>query len=102
MSADVNPEREALRVLAERGWCKGRLESSDGRRCLVGAAAAGVVGHQIDWMEVLGNIRAVAQEQFPERRAVGVVDFNDHPDTTLEDVIAVLEKAAIRRSEAVT
>lgn len=39
----------------------------------------------------------VAREQFPERLCENgtIAEFNDHPDTTLGDVTAILEKAAL-------
>jgi len=56
--------------------------------------------------DVAENIlRKTAAEQFPERAAVpgnkfcSFGFFNDHPDTTEDDVIAVMEKAAIAFDE---
>jgi hypothetical protein len=53
----------------------------------------------------------VAREQYPERTLEGdyhmkmyggtFPDFNDHPATTEDEVIAVMEKAAVRLEEIV-
>jgi hypothetical protein len=51
---------------------------------------------------------AVASEQYPERAVVlegGVkgtfATFNDHPDTTEDEVVTVMEKAAVRFDEQI-
>lgn len=103
VAARPNPEREAIAVLAERGWCKRAFEDDAGRVCLGGAVnhteSVNVVG-VIDWVN---NLRSVIAEQFSDRTLTGgLFAFNDHSDTTIDDVILVLEKAAIRRDEAVT
>lgn len=91
-----NPHRKAIEVLAERGWTKGTLEDANGV-CIIGACL-----HAYRFFE-LSPIRDVVEEQYPERvKRPGfspVAAFNDHPDTTLEDVILVLEKAAARFDE---
>jgi hypothetical protein len=86
----VNIERDAIRVLAERGWCKGKFHDAEGRVCMGTAVMFGS-----------GLLNRVISEQFPDRRG-GVIGFNDHPDTTIDDVILVLEKASIRRDEQVS
>jgi hypothetical protein len=57
--------------------------------------------------EIMAN---VAGEQFPERAKItnlnGYADwsfavFNDHPDTTEDEVVAVMEKAAVRLDEQI-
>jgi hypothetical protein len=54
-------------------------------------------------MDVLAD---VIREQYPDRiptgsysNACNVFEFNDHPDTTLADVHAVIEKAIAKVSE---
>jgi hypothetical protein len=107
MSVDerVNVERDALQLLGERGWCKRTFEDQSGRMCLFGALSAAHTaaieqGHPMDraW---LNRVRGVVQEQFPNRTTGALMSFNDHPDTTVDDVVLVLEKAAIRRIEQV-
>lgn len=45
----------------------------------------------------------VAAEQFPDRMegVESFVSFNDHPETTEDEVIAVLEKAAVKWDERI-
>lgn len=54
-------------------------------------------------------VKEVIKEQYPDRCYIGVnttalpdiAHFNDHPDTTFEDVTRVLEKALVRASEII-
>jgi hypothetical protein len=92
-------------------WIQGVAQSPDGREyCLLGAI--GKVGQYIwsgDQGDVCKAIAEVVAEQYPERvgrtpwgpvkGVAGVMQFNDHPDTTEDDVIAVLEKASNRYDE---
>lgn len=92
----------AKNYLLEHGWIKGTMYALDGSDsvCVVGACAK--VGlctedaktDQDVWI-VLG---AIAREQFPDRlcpeRHSDIVAVNDHPDTTLADIVMILEKAA--------
>ena len=44
----------------------------------------------------------IIEAEYPERKGgVGVSRFNDHPDTTLEEVVRVMEKAAVRKDEQI-
>jgi hypothetical protein len=113
-------ERKAIEVLAERGWNQGGLVGAGGRVCALGALSIACYGNpHLDTEGMTHSARTsahqamgeawlqaadVVKEQFPER-VVGVgtdlplARFNDHPDTTLDDVILVLEKAAVRAEE---
>lgn len=99
--------REAVRQLELRGHCKGISEDRDGRVCAAGAVAL-ACGSMIDEpaRSVMRVLDEVAAEQYPDRIRSGperyrlVVLFNDHPDTTVAEVVAVLEKAAARLEEA--
>lgn len=56
--------------------------------------------------EALVVLSEVIREQFPDRVWATsiestVVHFNDHPDTTEQDVVAVFEKARVRAEERV-
>lgn len=84
---------EALELLRRDGWYKGPAMGK--AKCT--AVACYMAGAQRDFAVV----RAVVMEQFPDRGNGSIVDFNDHPDTTFEDIELVLTKAAIRRDEAV-
>jgi hypothetical protein len=71
----------------EERWCKGKLRTDDGRRCIVGA---------------LQDVRAVAEltrpimlaiEQVAHAHYSGIEAFNDHRTTTHGLVMAVLHQA---------
>lgn len=100
----TNHIRRALEVLARTGWTKHAFTDDGGRHCLQGALydAYGVCPDRVSG-ELAQDVRLVnetIEEQYPERfGAVGISRFNDHPETTLDDVIRVLEKAAIRKDE---
>jgi len=53
-----------------------------------------------DW-SLWAEMGRLIREHFPERSPhwPSATCFNDHPDTTLDDVILVLEKAAIQYDE---
>jgi hypothetical protein len=104
--------RAAAEIIRVRGHCKGRLEDDEGRVCLAGALL--VARHEsakmtnqpwpVEFGDVDPVLTAVTREQFPDR-SLGIgayVTFNNHPDTTPEEVIGVLEKAAARLEESVT
>lgn len=100
----TNHIRRALEVLASTGWTKHAFTDDGGRHCLQGALydAYGLCPDKVTG-ELADDVRIVNQmieEQYPDRfGAVGISRFNDHPETTLEDVVRVLEKAAIRKDE---
>ncbi len=109
----TNTIREAIRVLTRVGWTKDTFTDGAGRHCLQGALyeAHGIralgdeqVGRPVSG-ELASDVRLVNEvirDQFPERAGgVGASRFNDHPDTTVDDVIRVMEKAAVRKDEQV-
>ena len=70
-----------------RRWCKNRLRSPDGRRCIVGAL-----------MDVDAEVELVAPillaiEQVTGRNYWWIQNFNDHPLTTHAEVVKVLWQA---------
>lgn len=82
-----------------RGWIKGYYFGEDGGVCLVGGLSA---ASQRDVASVERDLEdsvlpAIIREQFPARaEGIGtdlIESFNDHEDTTVDDVILVLEKA---------
>lgn len=110
----ANRIREAIGVLARRGWTKDAFTDADGRHCLQGALyeAYGVRAEPCtkhlrlrlagDLAADLRLVNAVVASEYPERfGGVGASRFNDHPETTLEDVVRVLEKAAVRHDERI-
>ncbi|MDE2472794.1 MAG: hypothetical protein KGL35_29745, partial [Bradyrhizobium sp.] len=76
--------------------CKGHWGGGDMGVCLVGAVE-GVHGWTLSMTDVCGAVNPIVRELFPERADGSwfnpVFNFNDHPDTTADDVILVLEKA---------
>jgi hypothetical protein len=84
--------RRAAQIVRERGWTQGRYEEEDGRMCVEGAMSL-AHGYQAP----AGNCDVVA-DLFALRQVTleNVVDWNDAPERTAEDVIAALEAAADR------
>ena len=68
-------------------WCKGALRSHDGRYCIRGAVRAVDAADLLE-PTILNAIGEVAGKRF--RR---IESFNDHPNTSHEQVVAVLTRA---------
>ena len=68
-------------------WCKGALRSHDGRYCLRGAIRA------VNGAELLEPALLQAIGQVAGRRFRRIEAFNDHPNTTHDQVVAVLARA---------
>lgn len=94
--------RDAFAYMQEHGMTKGELEDVNGAVCALGACAAVGV-----WSGTL--IDAVARELYPDRvhgdeEEVGLrytAQVNDHPETTLDDIRVIFEKAQLRLDEQV-
>src|SRR5580704_7725864 len=71
-------------------WCKGALRSHDGRYCIRGAVRA-VDGAEVLEPAILHAIGDVAGKRF--RR---IESFNDHPNTSHDQVLTVLLRARDR------
>lgn len=104
--------RKALDVLRERGLAKGTLEDRRLRVCSRGAINVALHGFPLGWLFASnprgqaadGVLCDVVREHWPERcsRPVEhIVDFNNHPDTTQDDVERAFEKAIARAEEMV-
>ncbi len=108
-TTDAEVVRTAAELIRRQGHCKGAAVDRQGRLCLMGALAAAITDLYMTSSGVFTPrsrdavkeaAAAVIAAQFPERyvissrAGVATVKFNDHPDTTAEEVIAVLEKAA--------
>src|SRR5665213_2036541 len=103
----MNIIREAMGAMAKRGFCKWTQEDQRGHVCVAGALArAHFNGDGNQWTRELQPymqlIADVAREQYPDR-AIGndnwgsaAVHFNNHKDTVIEDVLRVMDKAAVR------
>ncbi len=109
----TNTIREAIRVLSRAGWTKDAFTDASGRHCIQGAlyethGLCPFDGRQVAlpltraMADDVRLVNEVIQDQFPERTGgVGVSRFNDHPETSLDDVVRVMEKAAVRKDERV-
>ncbi|MGH9282704.1 MAG: DUF6197 family protein [Acidimicrobiales bacterium] len=109
----ANRIRDAIELLARKGWVKGQFTDETGGHCLQGALYEAhscqprTLGHLGGGMDggLAADLRLVNEviaAEYPDRvGAVGISRFNDHPDTTVDDVLRVLEKSAVRRDEAV-
>ena len=97
------------RVTRHTQWTKFKLHTEKKTRsCLVGwvRKIENELGNQYqgDSIKAKDLIMEVIKEQFPERLNrfnQNIPSFNDHPDTTFEDVRLVIEKAAIKEQEQI-
>ena len=109
----ANRIRDAIELLARKGWTQGHFTDESGRHCLQGALyeahgcrprRPGRLGHTLSG-ELADDVRLLNETiaaAYPDRMgAVGVSRFNDHPETTIDDVVRVLEKSALRRDESI-
>lgn len=74
-------------LTTENRWCKNRLETDDGRRCIVGAMKA-VDAAYVLYKPILGAIKDVTGQTYCR-----IETFNDDPHTTHERVLQVLYQA---------
>ncbi len=103
---------EMLRVALENvpgNWHQGNMFGDEGdSACGLGhvnraALTSGSFMPRSEMNAAYESMAVVAGEQFPERawnsQRHTFAAFNDHPDTTEDEVIAVMEKAAIQLEE---
>lgn len=104
-----NPIREACKRLPGH-WYKGGLGDNRGNLCGIGHLRE--VLFETDqygdyWNETVNLMNSTAGELFPDRAVFepgeypSFAVFNDHKDTTEEEVLSVMEKAAIKLEEQV-
>lgn len=105
---DADILRQTLAALRENGWIKNYLCASNGV-CINGAVNIATTGNAMRFISngagelkgVREIIYKIVKEQFPERaakvhwRRMSPHEFNNHPDTTFEDMEMVLEKAIL-------
>lgn len=91
----VEDLRNAKRELLRRGWTQGILESGDGRVCAVGA-----INRATDSCKMDARTHAVQQQLTVyldadcfKTELVPLAAFNDRPDTTMQDVVNLFDKA---------
>lgn len=99
--SDETRIRQALDLLHDDGWTKD--PTGIGPVCAAQALARVWQEHQTAYMRDLLMVIDVAEELFPERlvgtggRERILVMFNDHEDTTIEDIIEVFSTSARQR-----
>lgn len=71
-------------------WCKGALKSHDGRYCIRGAVRA------VDAAEILEPAILHAIGEIGGQRFRRIESFNDHPNTSHDQVLSVLHRARDR------
>ena len=107
---DAQVVRDAMDLLRKYGHCKFLLYDDASRMCLVGALnlAQGAkygVFFSAQRPRLASILLQVTEEQHPDRFSgwddygAGYVWFNNHPDTTLEDVLSVMDKTAVLLDE---
>lgn len=103
MSSREREALEATQVLIARGWNQHALTDGKGAYCLKGAIgiATGAmfdIGGEVIYTKSLTSaslcqyLMGVVASQLPEPFE-SIPAFNDQPDTTRDDVLAVLDKA---------
>ncbi len=92
---DENPFRAALEWFGPNGerWRKASMTADWGpdEGCALVPLPAGVGA-----MDLLGDL---LREMYPKRYDKSIGFWNDHPDTTFDDIRTVFEKAAVRWDE---
>ncbi len=110
--ADKNYIREAAKHLPGR-WMKGYSADDRGNFCGIGWVGEVVTkdhGTSVACWPLFDVMDKIAVEQYPDRVTepgdshTGIrlfAQFNDHPETTKDEVVAVMEKAAVAWEEKV-
>lgn len=94
----MNVIREGLENLRTKGWWKYGDENLD-KVCIL--TSMPITGFNIPVGETMhvGDFLCVAIAELYPNRPGGPASFNDHPDTTQEDVERVMELAANKLDE---
>jgi hypothetical protein len=101
----MNIYESAAQYLLDAGWTKGAMGGQGRPSCLLGA-----IQEVSDYQSLYDHARiprTVAMELYPERTNVrlpedfasergNLVKFNDHPDTTLADILIILKESSNR------
>lgn len=72
--------REARELLVRDGWCQGEYRAGNGRLCLVGAVFSATPYPA----SALGRLEAIQS---------GALGWNDAPGRTVDEVLALLDRA---------
>lgn len=107
---------EVLRAAADRilsGYCKKALQDKDGNVCAQGAINMVTSGtpwwgegewEKVEVTQARSELTRVINDNWPERTGVNtplggrdqeIVNFNNHPATTAQEVAMAMEKAAV-------
>jgi hypothetical protein len=90
----------AKNLLVEKGWIQGEAQTDDGF-CLLGALGHVTYQDALDtpFNEDYDNAVVAVRDSLFARRSNGIISgFNDNPETTLEDVLTLLDEAIDRVS----
>lgn len=90
--------QKAASYIAEHGWTQGHSVDSRGRVCLEGAILR-VSRMQSPCMFANRWVLPVIEEQYPGELWTDAHHWNDAYSRTQDEVITILEKAAVRASE---
>ena len=93
--------RDAAALLEARGWCRGELFRANGETCLAGAILR-VADRDLPPAMAANAANAMAQCRAILRRRLGLApdirvslsEWNDAPERTMADVVALLRDAA--------
>lgn len=97
MSKTVKENLIAAKALIDtpEKWGKGDYETSPGCYCVLGAIAA-ATGHDPEepWLDLPLTIRKQLKLAMMDDAAdMDLCDYNDHPDTTHADIMALFDRA---------
>lgn len=91
----MNVYEEAIKVLDRTGWSKGEITGRAGTHCVAGAVLYVDYENPLYYgWEWIGRLAKFLPEGFSS-----VPDYNDHPDTTEEDIRLLLKRAAYEEEE---
>ena len=86
--------RSVLDILTDEGrWVKGVAATNQGWCLAVAVVKAGRTAHELRAVE--DAILVLFPERFNATAACPIIGFNDHPETTFEDVVRVVKVAGV-------
>lgn len=107
---NINPFRKAAEAVPGH-LHKGDYFDGNGNACAAGHVYQALGCHSQEdvdgWRDEPEHGRAwellnqTAIAMFPDRGTLDIAEVNDHPDTTEDDIVSILEKAAVRWDEQV-
>lgn len=90
--ASVKENLIAARALIDtpEKWGKGSFRAVDGCLCAVGALGVATTGNAHDWSASAYN---ALYDALPETAYAGVPSYNDNPNTTHAEIMALFDRA---------